>query len=56
MSSKISGARRSAILLLSLDADSAAEVFKFLPGDDVESISLETVSYTHLTLPTILLV
>ena len=49
MSSKISGARRSAILLLSLDADSAAEVFKFLPGDDVESISLEMARLSQVS-------
>lgn len=49
MSSKISGARRSAILLLSLDADSAAEVFKFLPGDDVETISLEMARLSQVS-------
>ena len=49
MSSKISGARRSAILLLSLDADSAAEVFKFLPGEDVETISLEMARLSQVS-------
>lgn len=49
MSSKISGARRSAILLLSLDADSAAEVFKFLPGADVETISLEMARLSQVS-------
>lgn len=49
MSSKITGARRSAILLLSLDADSAAEVFKFLPGEDVETISLEMARLSQVS-------
>ncbi|MCM2318442.1 flagellar motor switch protein FliG [Geopseudomonas sagittaria] len=38
---EMSGARRSAILLLSLDEDSAAEVFKYLSTQDVETVSLE---------------
>ncbi|HEY6612329.1 MAG TPA: flagellar motor switch protein FliG [Pseudomonas sp.] len=38
---EMSGARRSAILLLSLDEDSAAEVFKYLSSQDVETVSLE---------------
>jgi len=38
---EMSGARRSAILLLSLDEDSAAEVFKYLSTPDVETVSLE---------------
>lgn len=37
----MSGARRSAILLLSLEEDSAAEVFKYLAPQDVETITLE---------------
>ncbi|WP_175652974.1 flagellar motor switch protein FliG [Pseudomonas sp. Marseille-P9899] len=49
MSNKISGARRSAILLLSLDADNAAEVFKFLPGADVETISLEMARLSQVS-------
>lgn len=38
---EMSGVRRSAILLLSLDEDSAAEVFKYLSTTDVEAVSLE---------------
>ncbi|WP_231975695.1 flagellar motor switch protein FliG [Pseudomonas oryzae] len=37
----MSGVRRSAILLLSLDEDSAAEVFKYLTTQDIEAVSLE---------------
>lgn len=37
----ISGVRRSAILLLALDEDSAAEVFKFLSAKDIQQISME---------------
>ena len=37
----ISGARRSAILLLALDEDSAAEVFKYLSAREVQDISTE---------------
>lgn len=38
---EMTGARRSAILLLSLDEDSAAEVVKYLAPQDVETVSLE---------------
>ena len=38
---EMSGSRRSAILLLSLDEDTAAEVFKYLSSQDVEAVSLE---------------
>ncbi|MCQ4347284.1 flagellar motor switch protein FliG [Pseudomonas stutzeri] len=38
---EMSGVRRSAILLLSLDEDSAAEVFKYLSTQDIEAVSLE---------------
>ncbi|MFY0989092.1 flagellar motor switch protein FliG [Halomonas sp. C05BenzN] len=37
----LSGARRSAILLLALDEDSAAEVFKFLSASEIQQISAE---------------
>ncbi|HSP57113.1 MAG TPA: flagellar motor switch protein FliG [Halomonas sp.] len=37
----ISGVRRSAILLLALDEDSAAEVFKFLSAKEIQKISME---------------
>ncbi|ALQ01329.1 flagellar motor switch protein G [Pseudomonas ogarae] len=49
MTSKMSGSRRSAILLLSLDADSAAEVFKFLPSTDVEAISMEMARLSQVS-------
>lgn len=49
MTSKMSGSRRSAILLLSLDADSAAEVFKFLPNTDVEAISMEMARLSQVS-------
>jgi len=38
---EMSGARKSAILLLALDEDSAAEVFKFLSASEVQEISTE---------------
>ncbi|WP_275287413.1 flagellar motor switch protein FliG [Halomonas elongata] len=41
MSNKMSGTRRSAILLLALDEDSAAEVFKHMTAKEVQQISLE---------------
>ncbi|QJQ99865.1 flagellar motor switch protein FliG [Halomonas sp. PGE1] len=37
----ISGARRSAILLLALDEDNAAEVFKYLSAKEIQLISAE---------------
>lgn len=37
----MSGARRSAILLLALDEDSAAEVFKYLSAQEIQLISTE---------------
>lgn len=40
-SQSLSGARRSAILLLALDEDSAAEVFKFLSAKEIQLISGE---------------
>ena len=49
MTNKMTGSRRSAILLLSLDADSAAEVFKFLPSSDVESISMEMARLSQVS-------
>ncbi|WP_416421436.1 flagellar motor switch protein FliG [Pseudomonas sp. App30] len=41
--------RRSAILLLSLEADEAAEVFKLLPSQDVESISMEMARLSQVS-------
>lgn len=49
MTEKMTGSRRSAILLLSLDADSAAEVFKFLPTADVEVISMEMARLSQVS-------
>ncbi|HEX8542341.1 MAG TPA: flagellar motor switch protein FliG [Pseudomonas sp.] len=49
MTEKMTGSRRSAILLLSLDADSAAEVFKFLPTTDVEVISMEMARLSQVS-------
>jgi flagellar motor switch protein FliG len=37
----ISGRRKAATLLIALGPDKAAEVFRYLPEDDVESLSLE---------------
>ncbi|WP_110656032.1 flagellar motor switch protein FliG [Salinicola halimionae] len=41
MTLEMTGARRGAILLLSLDEDSAAEVFKYLSSREVQDISQE---------------
>ncbi|OLO05570.1 MULTISPECIES: flagellar motor switch protein FliG [Salinicola] len=41
MTVEMTGARRGAILLLSLDEDSAAEVFKYLSSREVQDISQE---------------
>ncbi|WP_108446309.1 flagellar motor switch protein FliG [Halomonas denitrificans] len=38
---EMSGARRSAILLLALEEDSAAEVFKYLSPSEIQQISME---------------
>lgn len=44
-----SGARRSAILLLSLDEDSAAEVFKFLSNQDVQAVGTEMARLSQVS-------
>ncbi|QQE90553.1 flagellar motor switch protein FliG [Azotobacter chroococcum] len=44
-----SGARRSAILLLSLDEDSAAEVFKYLPNQDVQAVGMEMARLSQVS-------
>lgn len=49
MTSKMTGTRRSAILLLSLEADDAAEVFKLLPSQDVEAISMEMARLSQVS-------
>jgi len=47
--SEMSGARRGAILLLSLDEDSAAEVFKFLSPKEVQELSMEMASLDQVS-------
>ncbi|HET8791170.1 MAG TPA: flagellar motor switch protein FliG, partial [Modicisalibacter sp.] len=47
--SEMSGARRGAILLLSLDEDSAAEVFKYLSAKEVQAISMEMASLDQVS-------
>jgi flagellar motor switch protein FliG len=47
-----SGVRKSAILLLSLDQDQAAEILKRLPSDAVEEVSREIASLGEITLTT----
>nr|WP_298376080.1 flagellar motor switch protein FliG [uncultured Halomonas sp.] len=45
----MSGARRSAILLLSLDEDSAAEIFKYLSAKDVETLGMEMAQLSQIS-------
>lgn len=47
--SKMSGVRRSAILLLSLDEDSAAEVFRHLSNKEVTAISREMAQIDQIS-------
>lgn len=47
--SKMSGVRRSAILLLSLDEDSAAEVFRHLSTKEVSAISREMATIDQIS-------
>ncbi|MDN3524879.1 flagellar motor switch protein FliG [Halomonas sabkhae] len=49
MSNKMSGTRRSAILLLALDEDSAAEVFKHMTAKEVQQISLEMATLDQIS-------
>ncbi len=44
MATELSGVKKSAILLLSLDPDQAAEILKRLPPDAVEEVSREIAS------------
>ncbi len=46
---EMTAVRRSAILLLCLDEDSAADVIKFLPPKDVEEVSLEMARLTQIS-------
>lgn len=46
---EMGGVRRSAILLLALDEDSAAEVFKFLSPQEIQQISMEMASLDQVS-------
>ncbi|MFP4137057.1 MAG: flagellar motor switch protein FliG [Halomonas sp.] len=46
---EMGGARRSAILLLALDEDSAAEVFKFLSPQEIQQISMEMANLDQVS-------
>ena len=46
---EMSGARKSAILLLALDEDSAAEVFRYLSATEVQDISLEMTKLQQIS-------
>ena len=48
----ISGVRKAAILLLSLNQDEAAEILKRLPPEAVEEVSREIASLGDIQLPT----
>ncbi len=52
MANELSGVKKSAILLLSLDADEAAEVLKRLPADAVEEVSREIASLGEIPMAT----
>ena len=46
---EMSGTRRSAILLLALDEDSAAEVFRYLSQNEVQQISMEMANLQQVS-------
>ncbi|HSH49808.1 MAG TPA: flagellar motor switch protein FliG [Halomonas sp.] len=46
---EMSGLRRSAILLLTLDEDSAAEIFKFLSPQEIQQIGVEMASINQVS-------
>src|SRR3954464_2793832 len=50
MAADISGVRKSAVLLLSLDQDHAAEVLKRLPPEAVEEVSREIASLGEISI------
>jgi flagellar motor switch protein FliG len=52
MAEEISGVRKSAILLLSLPQDQAAEILKRLPPEAVEEVSREIASIGEITVTT----
>lgn len=41
--------RKSAILLMHLDSDTAAEVFKFMSANDVQRVSQEMTTFGNVT-------
>src|SRR5262245_19761423 len=47
---EINGVRKSAILLLTLEQDQAAEILKRLPAEAVEEVSREIASLGEITL------
>src|SRR5438552_1493849 len=52
MANDFNGVRKSAILLLSLDQDQAAEILKRLPAEAVEEVSREIASLGEISLGT----
>ena len=52
MPSDLNGVRKSAVLLLSLDQDQAAEILKRLPAEAVEEVSREIASIGEISLTT----
>ena len=52
MANELSGVKKSAILLLSLESDHAAEILKRLPPDAVEEVSREIASLGEITIAT----
>jgi flagellar motor switch protein FliG len=52
MSQELSGVRKAAILLLTLDQDQAAEILKRLPPEAVEEVSREIASLDEITVQT----
>src|SRR5450432_4856919 len=52
MANEPNGIRKSAILLLSLDQDQAAEILKRLPPEAVEEVSREIASLGEISLQT----
>ncbi len=51
-SNELSGVRKSAILLLTLSQEEAAEILKRLPPESVEEVSREIASLGDITLNT----
>ena len=49
---KLTGPQKAAIFLMLMGEEFTSEVYKYLDEEDIKRIGIETVSYTHLTLPT----